>query len=113
MHKIIFDFSMGEERTLEDSWIYRHWYGSGAAVIIMDIYPSAEAAVKDDFSLPMRRKMENLSKEKQEEMRKVFQEWWSFFDGHWDELHLQSCNRFCRQTQCGLGHSFCLCNWKL
>ncbi|MGB1448803.1 MAG: hypothetical protein ACPG8F_03100 [Flavobacteriaceae bacterium] len=88
LHKIIFDFSMGEERTLEDSWVYRHWYGSGAAVIIMDIYPSAEAAVQDDFRLPMRRKMAKLSKEKQEEMREVFREWWSFFDGHWDEMRM-------------------------
>jgi hypothetical protein len=49
LHKIMFDFTMGEERTLEDYWVYRLWYGSGATIVIMNIYPSAEAAVKDDF----------------------------------------------------------------
>ena len=24
LHKIMFDFTMREERTLEDSWVYRH-----------------------------------------------------------------------------------------
>ena len=37
LHKIIFDFTMGKERTLEGSWVYRHWYGSGATIVIMDI----------------------------------------------------------------------------
>ena len=49
LDKIMFDFTMGEERTLEDYWVYRLWYDSGATIVIMNIYPSAEAAVKDDF----------------------------------------------------------------
>ena len=63
LHKTMFDFTMGEERTLEDSWVYRHWYGSGATIILMDIYPSAEAAVKDDIWIVMRRKMAELSED--------------------------------------------------
>ena len=86
LHKIMFDFTMGEERTLEDSWVYRHWYGSGATIVLMDIYPSAEAAVSDDFSVVMRRKMETMSEEEKEEMGENFREWWAFFDGHWDEM---------------------------
>ena len=86
LHKIMFDFTMGEERTLEDSWVYRHWYGSGATIVIMDIYPSAEAAVNDDFWAVMRRKMDALSEEEKEAMRKTFQEWWTYFDGHTDEM---------------------------
>ena len=82
----MFDFTMGEERTLEASWAYRHWYGSGATIVLMDIYPSAEAAVSDDFSVVMRRKMETMSEEEKEEMGENFREWWAFFDGHWDEM---------------------------
>ena len=86
LHKIIFDFTMGKERTLEGSWVYRHWYGSGATIVIMDIYPSAEAAVKDDFWAVMRRKMDTLSEDEKKAMTATFQEWWTYFDGHWDEM---------------------------
>ncbi len=26
LHKTITDMSMGEERTLQSQWVYRHWY---------------------------------------------------------------------------------------
>ena len=40
LHKIITDMSMGEERTLQGQWVYRHWYGSGHSIVIRDIYKS-------------------------------------------------------------------------
>lgn len=86
LHKTMFDFTMGEERTLEDSWVYRHWYGSGATIILMDIYPSAEDAVKDDIWVVMRRKMAELPEDEKEVMRETFREWWTYFEGHWDEM---------------------------
>ena len=86
LHKQITDMAQGEERTHEQQWVYRHWYGSGASVVIYDVYPSAEAAVKDDFFGALGKNVNKLSEDDQKKMRDVFDEWWSHFDGHWDEL---------------------------
>ena len=86
LHKEVSDMAMGEDRTIEASWVYRHWYGSGATVMIMDVYATAEDALKDDFRAVIGQNMKDKSDKEKEAFRAVFQEWWSFFDGHWDEM---------------------------
>ncbi len=86
LHKQITDMAQGEERTHEQQWVYKHWYGSGASVVIYDVYPSAEAAVKDDFFGALEKNVNKLSDDEQKKMNEVFNEWWAHFDGHWDEL---------------------------
>ena len=86
LHKTITDMSMGEERTLQSQWVYRHWYGSGHSIVIYDIYASPEDAVKDDAFAVLGKNYEALSDEKKKEMDVVFEEWWSYFDGHTDEM---------------------------
>ena len=86
LHKEVIDMTMGEGRTIQDSWVYRHWYGSGATIIIMDIFASAEDALKDDAFAVMNKNMKDKTDKEKEAFRAVFQEWWSFYDGHWDEM---------------------------
>ena len=78
-HKKITDMSQSEERTIKASWVYRHWYGSGASVIIYDLYDSAEDAVKDDLFAALRKNVDKLSEEDKKEMTNTFNEWWSCY----------------------------------
>ena len=86
LHKTITDMSMGEERTLQDQWVYRHWYGSGHSIVIYDLYASPEDAVKDDAFAVLGKNYDALSDEEKKEMDAVFEEWWGYFDGHTDEM---------------------------
>lgn len=88
LHKEVSDMAMGDDRTIQASWVYRHWYGSGATLIIMDVYASAEDALKDDFRAAIGQNMKDKSEEEKEAFRATFQEWWSFFEGHWDEMRV-------------------------
>ena len=78
LHKEVSDMAMGDDRTIEASWFYRHWYGSGATVMIMDVYATAEDALKDDFRAVIGQNMKDKSDKEKEAFRAVFQEWWSF-----------------------------------
>ena len=86
LHKKIADFSQGEGRTIKGHWVYRHWYGSGASIVIYDQFDSATDAVNDDSRKAYETNLKKLKKKEQEEMNAAFAEWWSFFKGHWDEL---------------------------
>ena len=37
LHKQMSEYQLGEERKLQGQWVYRHYYGSGASVIIQDL----------------------------------------------------------------------------
>ena len=93
LHKIITDMSMGEERTLQGQWVYRHWYGSGHSIVIRDIYKSVEDAVADDLFAVLGKNYEALSDEKKKEMDVVFEEWWSYFDNHTDEMRMSNAEK--------------------
>ena len=93
-HKKITDMSQSEERTIKASWVYRHWYGSGASVIIYDLYDSAEDAVKDDLFAALRKNVDKLSEEDKKEMTNTFNEWWSGFNNHWDEMRMIDLDKY-------------------
>ena len=88
LHKKVTDLSQGEGRTVQGHWVYRHWYGSGAAIVIYDQYNSAQDAINDDFKAVYAKNYEALSAEDKKEMDAVFTEWWSFYNGHWDEMRV-------------------------
>lgn len=94
LHKKVTDMSQSEERTIKGQWVYRHWYGSGASIAIYDQYDSAEDAVKDDLTAAFQKNYEELSEEAQKEMDEIFSQWWSFFDGHWDEMRFIDYEKF-------------------
>ena len=93
LHKTITDMSMGEERTLQDQWVYRHWYGSGHSIVIYDLYASPEDAVKDDPFGVLGKNYQALSDEKKKEMDAVFEEWWGHFENHTDEMRTWNAER--------------------
>ena len=86
LYKKVTDLSQGEGRTVQGHWVYRHWYGSGAAIVIYDQYNSAQDAINDDFKAVYAKNYEALSAEDKKEMDAIFTEWWSFYNGHWDEM---------------------------
>ena len=88
LHKKVTDLSQGEGRTIQEHWVYRHWYGSGDAILIYDEYNSAQDAIDDNFNAAYKKKYEGLSADAKKEMDAVFTEWWSFFNGHWDEMRV-------------------------
>ena len=61
LHKKVVDMSNGESRTINIHWVYRHWYGSDHSIMLADIYPDIEAAVKDDFWGALNANIDKLS----------------------------------------------------
>lgn len=88
LHQQVTDLSMGDSRTIKGHWLYRHWYGSGASIVIYDQYDSAEDAIKDNLRQVFLANYEKLSEDKKAEMDAIYKEWWSFFKGHWDEMRV-------------------------
>ena len=97
LHKTITDMSMGEERTLQDQWVYRHWYGSGHSIVIYDLYASPEDAVKDDAFAVLGKNYEALSDEEKKE--KVLDWLWSPEEKR-TVLGLLKCNIWHKRTSC-------------
>jgi len=87
LHKKVTDLSQGEGRTIQEHWVYKHWYGSGDAILIYDEYNSAQYAIDDNINAACK-KNEGLSADAKKEMDAVFTDWWSFFNGHWDEMRV-------------------------
>ena len=87
LHKKVTDLYQGEDRTVQGHWVYRHWYGSGAAILIYDEYNSAQDAIDDNFNAAYK-KNEGLSADAKKEMDTIFTEWWSFFNDHWNEMRV-------------------------
>jgi hypothetical protein len=88
LYKKVTDLSQGEGRTIQEHWVYRHWYSSGDEILIYDEYNSAQDAIDDNFNAAYKKKYEGLSADAKKEMDAVFTEWWSFFNGHWDEMRV-------------------------
>ncbi len=88
LHKQVTDLSMDESRTIKGHWLFRHWYGSGASIVMYDQYDSAEDAVKDNLRQVFLANIEKLSEDEKTEINAVYKEWWSFFKGHWDEMRV-------------------------
>ena len=86
LHKKMTDMTQGEGRTLQGQWVYRHWYGSGHSIVIYDQYNSAQDAVNDDIWGAMRKNYDALSDDDKKEMDDVFNQWWSYFNNHTDEM---------------------------
>jgi len=74
LHKKVTDLYQGEDRTVQGHWVYRHWYGSGAAILIYDEYNSAQDAIDDNFNAAYK-KNEGLSADAKKEMDTIFTEW--------------------------------------
>lgn len=74
LHKKVTDLSQGEGRTIQEHWVYRHWYGSGDAILIYDEYNSAQYAIDDNFNAAYKKKYEGLSADAKKEMDAVFTE---------------------------------------
>ena len=86
LHKKVTDMAQGEGRTIKGHWAYRHWYGSGASIVLYDQFDSKADAINDDFRAVYGANYAKLSEEAQKEMDAVFTEWWAYFDGHTDEM---------------------------
>ena len=63
VHKQFTDITIEEGREMNGQWVYRHWYGSGASVVVMTYFDSAEAAAKDDPWDYIRKRWESSSDE--------------------------------------------------
>ena len=57
LHKKVTDLSQGEGRTIQEHWVYRHWYGSGDAILIYDEYNPAQDAIDDNFNAAYKKNM--------------------------------------------------------
>ena len=86
LHKKVVDMSNGEGRTIGNHWVYRHWYGNDHSIMLGDIYPSAEAAVKDDFWGVLNKNIDALPDDKKKEMQDVVGKWWAYHNNHTDEM---------------------------
>ena len=93
LHKKVVDMSNGEERTIARHWVYRHWYGSDHSIMLADIYPTVEDAVKDDFWGVLNANMEKLSENDKKEMQDVVRKWWSYWNNHTDEIRSVDWNK--------------------
>ena len=103
LHKEMSDIQLGEKRTLQGQWVYRHYYGSGASVIIQDNYASAVDAVSDDEWVHFREKWQESSEEERQKMGALAQEYVSFRDGHTDEMRVVNWQR---NHKVGEGHNW-------
>ena len=103
LHKQMSEYQLGEERKLQGQWVYRHYYGSGASVIIQDNYASAEDAVNDDEWVHFREKWQAASEEEREKMGATAQEYVSFRNGHTDEMRAVNWER---NHKTGEGHNW-------
>ena len=56
LYKKVTDLSQGEGRTIQEHWVYRHWYSSGDEILIYDEYNSAQDAIDDNFNAAYKKK---------------------------------------------------------
>lgn len=94
LHKEMLETMNGDQRTSKGHWVYRHWYGSGAAIVIYEVYDSAEDCVNDNPLAAFQQNVAKLPEEERAKMAEKFQEWWSHYDGHWDEMRVLDMENF-------------------
>ena len=88
LHKKVVDMSNGEDRTVGIHWVYRHWYGNDHSIMLADIFPSAEAAIKDDFWAALRKNVDQLPADEKKEMQDVISKWMVYWNNHTDEMRV-------------------------
>jgi hypothetical protein len=86
VHKQFTDITIEEGREMNGQWVYRHWYGSGASVVVMTYFDSAESAAKDDPWEYIRKRWENSSDEEKKSLEAMGSKYASFLDRHSDEV---------------------------
>ena len=103
LHKQMSDIQLGDKRKLQGQWVYRHYYGSGASIIIQDNYASASDAVTDDEWVHFREKWETSTEEERQKMGALAQKYVSFRNGHTDEMRAVN---WSRNHKVGEGHNW-------
>ena len=88
LHKKVVDMSDGEQRTIDNHWVYRHWYGNDHSIMLGDLYSSAEAAVNDDFWGALRNNIDQLPENEKKEMQDIVAKWWGYWNNHTDEMRV-------------------------
>ena len=88
LHKKVIDMSSSEDRTVNNQWAYRHWYGNDHSIMLADLYSSAEDAVKDDFWGVLNKNIDALSENEKKEMKDVVSKWWAYWNNHTDEMRV-------------------------
>ena len=94
LHKIITDMSMGEERTLQGQWVYRHWYGSGPTVVVYTSYGSAADAVNNDPWAGFREAWQAGTDEEKKELESLAQKYAGYLGNHSDEIRTYNTENF-------------------
>jgi len=90
LHKDFTNLALGESRTLLDQWVYRHYYGSGASIVIYDLYSSLAEMEKDDPWVELRKKWEAADEDQRKSMEQIVVKYNSYNSGHYDELRVQN-----------------------
>ena len=85
-HKQFMDITLDEDRKIEGQWVYRHWYGSGHAVVVETYFASAEDAVNDNPWGAFSKKWQAASEERQKRLGALGQKYASFLANHSDEI---------------------------
>ena len=86
LHEQVTNMALGEKRTLQGQWVFSHYYGSGATIVVQDNYANANDAINDDPWVHLREKWQAASEEERKEMGAIVQEYQSFWNGHTDEM---------------------------
>ena len=94
LHKTITDMSMGEERTLQGQWVYRHWYGSGPTVVVYTSYGSAADAVNNDPWAGFREAWQAGTDEEKKELESLAQKYAGYLGNHSDEIRTYNTENF-------------------
>jgi hypothetical protein len=86
LHEQVTNMALGEKRTLQGQWVFSHYYGSGATIVVQDNYANANDAINDDPWVHLGEKWQAASEEERKEMGAIVQEYQSFWNGHTDEM---------------------------
>ena len=81
------DISLTVVRIVEGHWVYRHWYGSGHAVVVQTYFASAEDAVNDDPWGAFSKKWQAASEERQKRLGELGQKYASFLFLYFHPYH--------------------------
>ena len=98
LHKKFTDIGISKNYKATGNWLFRHWYGSGHAFVMYEQFDSMNDYYEtmDNFGKNIGEKMESIKDAKEKEnFTKDFEEWFSMFKGHTDEIRvLNSENSF-------------------
>ena len=86
IHKEFTNITIEEGREINGQWVYRHWYGSGASIVIMTYFDSAEAAAKDDPWAFIGQRWDKASDDEKKSLQEMGSKYASYLNRHSDEL---------------------------